>query len=76
MQEKNERSLMIAGESGMGIESMGEILMQLLARHGYWLTAEREYMSLIKYGQANVNIHIASKPVFGMTRHFDIGVGL
>ncbi|MEY3197716.1 MAG: hypothetical protein RL023_361 [Candidatus Parcubacteria bacterium] len=60
----------------MGIESVGEIFMQLFARCGYRLTAEREYASLIKYGQANVNIHVGTSHRTAMTRNFDIGLGL
>lgn len=66
----------IAGESGTGIESSGTILMKALKKMGYWLTADREFPSLIKGGVANYQINLADQPVRSLSLVQDIGLAV
>lgn len=66
----------IAGESGTGIESSGVIVMKALKKMGYWLTADREFPSLIKGGVANYQINFSDKPIKSMSTVHDVGVAV
>jgi 2-oxoglutarate ferredoxin oxidoreductase subunit alpha len=66
----------IAGESGMGIESSGMIVMKALKKSGFYVFGEREFPSLIKGGRANIQINYANKPVRSLSSTIDIALGL
>ena len=52
----NRVSLKIAGASGQGLDSMGDIISKALKRSGYCIFGYREYPSLIKGGHASFQI--------------------
>jgi 2-oxoglutarate ferredoxin oxidoreductase subunit alpha len=57
----------IAGESGMGIESSGMIVMKALKNMGFFVYGEREFPSLIKGGNANQKYdHYHIKSILGL----------
>ncbi len=66
----------IAGESGTGIESSGVIVMKALKKMGYWVTADREFPSLIKGGCANYQINFSDRPIKAMSKNHRIGVAV
>jgi 2-oxoglutarate ferredoxin oxidoreductase subunit alpha len=66
----------IAGESGMGIESSGMIVMKALKNMGFFVYGEREFPSLIKGGNANIQINISSSKVRSLSHQIDIGVAV
>jgi 2-oxoglutarate/2-oxoacid ferredoxin oxidoreductase subunit alpha len=72
----NQFSIQIHGESGMGLESMGELLMACLRHHGLYLVSERTYPSLIKGGHACVHIMAADAPVRSLSAQADLVVAL
>ena len=53
----------IAGASGGGILSTGEMITKALKNLGYYVVAEREYPSVIKGGHACFNINISDSPI-------------
>ncbi len=72
----NRFVIKIAGESGTGIESSGMIVMKALKKMGYWLTADREFPSLIKGGSANYQINFSDQPVHSMSTKHDVAVAV
>jgi len=66
----------IAGESGMGIESSGMIVMKALKEMGFWVYGEREFPSLIKGGRANIQINFSDQQIYGMSDKIDISVAV
>ncbi len=58
----NRFSLKIAGASGGGLLSTGEIVIKALKNMGFYVVAEREYPSLIKGGHACFSINISDEP--------------
>jgi len=68
--------IQIAGESGTGIESSGHIITKALKQLGYYITADREFPSLIKGGNANIQINFSSQPIFAMSNVIDVAVGI
>lgn len=73
---KNRTVIKIAGESGMGIESTGMIVMKSLKNLGYNIYGEREFNSLIKGGRANIQINFSKDKVRSMSSKIDIGVAV
>jgi len=72
----NRIVIKIAGESGMGIESSGMIVMKALKKMGFWLYSEREFPSLIKGGRANIQINFSDQQIYGMSDKIDVGVAV
>jgi 2-oxoglutarate/2-oxoacid ferredoxin oxidoreductase subunit alpha len=66
----------IAGESGGGIESTGNIVMKALKKLGYFIYAEREFPSLIKGGRANIQINFAKQEIRSLSTKIDTAIAL
>lgn len=73
---QNRTTIKVAGESGMGIESAGMIIMKALKQLGFYIYGEREFPSLIKGGRANIQINFSTNKVRSLSEKIDIGLGL
>lgn len=60
---ENRYVLKVAGESGQGVISIGEILAKALKNIGLYIFGYREYPSLIKGGHSCYQIDIADTPI-------------
>lgn len=69
-------ALKIAGSSGQGINTVGEIISLALKRAGLYVFAYREYPSLIKGGHATYQIDFSNHPVNSYTATVDVIVVL
>ncbi len=56
-------SLKIAGASGQGLDSMGDIVAKALKRSGYCVFGYREYPSLIKGGHASFQLDASDEKI-------------
>ena len=65
-------SIKIAGASGGGLLSTGDIILKALKNMGFYLVAEREYPSLIKGGQACFVITASEEPVYALREEVDL----
>lgn len=66
----------IAGESGMGLLSVGHIISRALKDLGYYMAVDREYPSLIKGGYSNVQIEFGTRKVRSLSSKTDVVVAL
>jgi 2-oxoglutarate ferredoxin oxidoreductase subunit alpha len=74
---KQRTVLKIAGESGMGIASVGEIITKSLQKYGFNIFAEREFPSLIKGGVQNYQINFSQNlKVRSLHTEVDVALGL
>lgn len=71
-----KRWVLFAGESWMWVDSSGDIIMQTLAKKWYWISADREYPSLIKWWQANYNIFFSVERIRSASGKFDVWMWL
>lgn len=62
----------IAGQSGAGLLSSGEIVMKALKDMGYFVVANREYPSVIKGGHSSFTINIDDEPIYGLAEKVDV----
>jgi 2-oxoglutarate ferredoxin oxidoreductase subunit alpha len=69
-------NIMVSGEAGQGVQSMGFILAKTFARGGYHVFADQDYESRIRGGHNFFRIRIADKPVGAITEEVDILLAL
>ena len=69
-------SIRFVGESGQGINTLGELTSKALKNSNYFTFAYREYPSLIRGGIASYQIDISSKPLNSSSRYCDILISL
>lgn len=62
----------IGGESGAGLLSTGDILMNAFRELGFYIVTDREYPSLIKGGHARFSVNLSATPIHGLSRDADI----
>jgi 2-oxoglutarate ferredoxin oxidoreductase subunit alpha len=75
-QKLNRLSIRFVGESGQGINTLGELASKALKNSNYYTFAYREYPSLIRGGVASYQIDIASKPINSSSKFCDILISL
>ncbi|MFZ1721575.1 MAG: 2-oxoacid:acceptor oxidoreductase subunit alpha [Microgenomates group bacterium] len=61
-----------SGESGQGVNSVGEVLAKSIKESGLYTFGYREYPSLIKGGWSSHQIDFASTPINSSSAHCDI----
>lgn len=66
----------IAGEQGMWLASAGDIILDALAHMWYRARVDREFNSLIKFGETKVSIRFWTEQVYGSSTTYDFGVGV
>jgi 2-oxoglutarate ferredoxin oxidoreductase subunit alpha len=66
----------LAGMSGSGLLSTGEIFTRALNNLGFNIAADREYPSVIKGGHACYTLNISSDKIYGLSQEADIMVGI
>jgi 2-oxoglutarate ferredoxin oxidoreductase subunit alpha len=76
MPDLNRTVLKIASEQGMGIVSLGMIIMKALKNSGFEVYGEREFNSLIKGGRTNIQINFGNQPIRSLSQTIDIGLGI
>lgn len=72
MQYQHRFVVKIAGESGMGINSVGEILAKALKNSGMYVFAYREYPSLIQGGYASYQLDISDTKINASSSECDV----
>ena len=69
-------SLKIAGETGLGVSSVGQIVLKLLQRSGYFLRGDHEAPSTIQGGRSNYQINFDNKPILSASKFCDLALAL
>lgn len=69
-------NILIGGEAGQGLVSIGNILIKAIAKTGWHLFAIQDYESRIRGGHNFIRIRVANKPVFCGERAIDLLVAL
>ncbi|MGI6423618.1 MAG: 2-oxoacid:acceptor oxidoreductase subunit alpha [Candidatus Dojkabacteria bacterium] len=65
-------AIKFAGESGQGINTLGEILAKSIKNIGYHVFAYREYPSVIKGGFASYQIDFSDKEILSSSKNYNI----
>ncbi len=69
-------TIMIGGEAGQGVQSMGAILAKTLARNGYYVFADQDYESRVRGGHNFFRIRVSDHAVSAIRERVDILIAL
>lgn len=70
--ERNSVVIRLAGESGEGVISSGDILTQAAARGGYYTQTFRTYPAEIKGGPCMYQVRMGAERIYSHGRHVDL----
>lgn len=76
IKNKNDISIVLCGQAGMGIQTVEYLLTRILKLAGYNVFSTKEYMSRVRGGTNSTEIRISSKPVRACLDRIDIMVPL
>lgn len=66
----------IVGQSGMGLLSVGEMLIDAFNELGLFVACDREYPSLIKGGHSCFTINVSDERIFALSEFADVMVAI
>jgi len=69
-------NILIGGEAGQGLVTVGEILAKSLVRTGYYIVVTQSYMSRIRGGHNTFAIRVSSEEIFAPQEKVDLLVAL
>jgi len=72
----NEINIMIGGEAGQGVQSVGFLLAKALTRWGYHIFADQDYESRVRGGHNFFRVRVSDSPVEAINETLDILVAL
>ncbi len=64
--------IVLVGQAGQGIQSIEDVLSNLLKRSGYNYFSTSEFMSRVRGGVNSTEIRVSSKPIAGYLERIDI----
>ncbi len=73
---RNELNILIGGEAGQGLVTVGELLSRALIRAGYFVHVTQNYMSRIRGGHNTFAIRAGVNKIFGPVRGIDLLMAL
>lgn len=73
---RRDRSIVLGGEAGQGIQSIQGLLMQALKRAGLHVFSASEFMSRVRGGQNSTLIRVSDRPVDAFIDRIDLLVAL
>ncbi len=67
----NDLSIVLGGAAGQGVQTVEAILVQVLKREGYQVSACKEYMSRVRGGSNSTEVRLSSKKHRAYVRRID-----
>lgn len=71
-----EYNIMVGGEAGQGVQSVGAVLARLLAKRGFNIFADQDYESRVRGGHNFFRIRARDKAVLALSPLLDILIAL
>ena len=72
----NEINIMVGGEAGQGVQSVGFLLAKALTRWGYHIFADQDYESRVRGGHNFFRVRASDSPIEAINETVDILVAL
>jgi 2-oxoglutarate ferredoxin oxidoreductase subunit alpha len=72
----NEINIMVGGEAGQGVQSVGFLLAKALTRWGYHIFADQDYESRVRGGHNFFRVRASDSPVEAISETVDIIIAL
>ncbi len=76
LKNRDDVSIVLCGQAGMGIQTVERILTRILSRSCYNVFATKEFMSRIRGGMNSTEIRVSSRPVQAFVNRIDILIPL
>lgn len=74
--DRDDISIVLCGQAGMGIQTVEVFLTRILKLAGYNVFAAKEYMSRVRGGSNSTEIRVSSRPVRAFVSRIDILIPL
>jgi len=74
--ERHELNIVIGGEAGQGLVTVGRLLSLLLVKCGYEIVVTQSYQSRIRGGHNTFAVRVSTEPIESPTERVDILVAL
>lgn len=74
--ERESLNIMIGGEAGQGLVTIGQLLTRALVRSGYWVVVSQSYMSRVRGGHNTFTIRASAEPLEGPREGVELLVAL
>ncbi len=74
--QNNDRSIVIGGQAGQGLVTVGTLLSKILVRSGYRIVVSQDYQSRVRGGHNSFAVRIVDDDAYGPTETIDILVAL
>jgi len=71
-----EKGILICGQAGQGIQSIGYILAKSFVRAGYYVFAWQDFQSRIRGGESSFRLVVSAEPIDGLPERYDLLVSL
>lgn len=69
-------NILIGGEAGQGIDTLGELLEKILKRKGYYVFSNKDYMSRIRGGHNFVQVRFGEEAITSHHPQLDVIIAL
>jgi 2-oxoglutarate ferredoxin oxidoreductase subunit alpha len=73
---RTELNIMVGGEAGQGVQSVGFLLAKSLARAGFQVFADQDYESRVRGGHNFFRVRLSTNPVNAISKQLDILIAL
>ncbi len=72
----NACNILLGGEAGQGLVTVGNLLAKILVRHGYYIVVTESYQSRIRGGHNTFSIRVSADPITASQDKVDLLVAL
>ncbi|MFP4037488.1 MAG: 2-oxoacid:acceptor oxidoreductase subunit alpha [Desulfobacteraceae bacterium] len=69
-------NLIVAGEAGQGLATIGEILARTMVRHGLYICVTQDYQSRIRGGHNTFSVRVSDEEIAAPATEYDVLVAL
>ncbi|MBF0531382.1 MAG: 2-oxoacid:acceptor oxidoreductase family protein, partial [Deltaproteobacteria bacterium] len=73
---KDSVCILIGGEAGQGLVTIGDLLVKSLVRSGYYFVVTQDYQSRVRGGHNTYVIRAGANPILAPTETIDLLVAL
>lgn len=73
---KEALNILIGGEAGQGLVTIGQVLAKVLVRAGYHIVVTQDYMSRVRGGHNTFGIRVSPQPIHSLREGLDLLIAL
>jgi len=74
--QDNDRTIVIGGQAGQGLVTVGTLLSKILVRSGYRIVVNQDYQSRVRGGHNSFAVRVVDDDAFGPSETIDLLVAM